>query len=203
MIAIDPVVGTYGIREFTAWPVADLPPGPLRLSGHLAPAEVGTAMAVIATYGLHASGSIAASDLIQRIVASECLVAPGGLRVQDSRTGVTANPGCCCGLETWRDWENVPDDCDALWLGHDPSPWVERLGDSVRVWPDGGLGEPTAGMTPVVIRLAELPALIDAAGQQLRQFLGLVGPWAQTLGLPGSRDLAAALDRHFRITGAD
>jgi hypothetical protein len=86
------------------------------------------------------------------------------------------------------------------WLGHDPSPWVEHLGHSIRVWPDGEPGEPPAGAAPIQISLTELPTLIDAAGLRLREFLGLIEPWATALGLPGARELPAALDRHFRIT---
>ena len=66
-------------------------------------------MAVIASYGQDGPGTATAAALIERMAASECLNAPGGLRLHDSLTGVTINPGGCCGLENWRDWQDVPD----------------------------------------------------------------------------------------------
>jgi hypothetical protein len=155
-------------------------------------------LAVIATYGDDDSAADAPA-LIQRMITSECLIAPGGLRVRDTGTGVTVNPGCCCGLEDWREWQDVASGTSP-WLGHDPAPWIEHLGQAIRVWPDGEPGEPPVGTTPIEITTTDLPGLIDAASQHFRGFLGLIEPWAAALDLPGARDLASALARHFHIT---
>lgn len=201
MIVIDPVLETYIVAGFTAWPTASQPAGHLLpLSGQLDPASVGTGIAVIASYGFPDSDDPSAPALIQHVISSECLIAPGGLRIRDTGTGVTVNRGCCCGLENWRDWQNLPGE-ETPWLGHDPSPWIEHLGQNIRVWPDGGFRETCAGATPIEITTSQLPGLIDTAHRQLREFLDLIEPWAVALGQPGARELAPAIDRHFHITG--
>ncbi|MEV6757647.1 hypothetical protein [Streptomyces sp. NPDC051214] len=46
---------------------------------------------------------------MNRLLTAECVVAPGGLRVRDTDSGVTVQPGCSCGLENWRDWQVLQD----------------------------------------------------------------------------------------------
>ncbi|MFG2629807.1 hypothetical protein [Streptomyces sp. NPDC048473] len=70
------------------------------------------------------------------LVTADCVIAPGGLRIRDTATGVTASPGCCFGLKNWRDWLDLMNS-EEPWLGHDPAPHVERVGAIVRLWPDG------------------------------------------------------------------
>lgn len=204
MIIVDPVVETYSASDFTAWPIGDLPAGNLlRVSGGLTSADVGTVMAVIAT-GVDgvADPDAMTSPLLQRMIETDCLIAPGGLRVHDSATGVTMNPGCCSGLETWRAWRDVIDG-HVPWLGHSPSPWIEHLGQSIRIWPSGGeQAAPPEGASPIEITTTELPDLINTAHLQLLEFLDLVEPWAFALGEPRAHELASAIDRHFHITEA-
>lgn len=59
-------------------------------------------------------------EFIRRMIDADCLIAPGGLRIRDTSRGIAVNPGCCFGLENWRDWLDVADG-GTPWLGHDPS----------------------------------------------------------------------------------
>ncbi|WP_228010899.1 hypothetical protein [Nonomuraea phyllanthi] len=111
MVIVDAVLETYDADGFTAWPIAQ-PSNDclLALSGLLSPAEVGTAMAVIFSYNgipvTHAT-NLTGAHLEQHLAEAEGLIAPGGLRFRDNTTGVTIAPGCCFGLENWRDWWDV------------------------------------------------------------------------------------------------
>lgn len=204
MIIIDPVVETYGVSDFTAWPTGDLPAGNLlRVSGRLTSADVGTVMAVIATCvdGV-ADPDAMTSPLLQRMIEADWLIAPGGLRVHDSARGLTMNPSCCSGLESWREWQDVSDG-RGLWLGHSPTPWIEHLDRTIRIWPSGGEhAVPPEGASPIEITTTELPDLISTAHHQLLEFLDLVEPWAFALGESRAHELASAIDRHFHITEA-
>jgi hypothetical protein len=74
---------------------------------------------------------------VDALLAEEFLTAAGGLQVRDSTVGTVVTPGCCAGLEDWHDWAQVLTG-DSPWLGHDPGPEVEFVGDDLRVWQDGG-----------------------------------------------------------------
>lgn len=201
VILIDPVVKTYEASGFTAWPIGSLPAGHLlQVSGGLSAADVGTVMAVIASRGVADGDTAVALALLEDMIGSDCLTIPGGLRIRDTDTGATVNPGCCFGLENWREWRNAADG-DVPWLGHSPSPWIEHHAERIRVWPDGGeQAVPPEGASPVEITVTELPGLIDAAHLQLREFLELVERWAVAWGQPRARQLASAIGGHLHIT---
>jgi hypothetical protein len=211
VLTFEPVIETWDARGFTAWPVgAGIGPQDLVLSGALAPADIGTAMAVIAVYNHgqftppgEEDDHPTAARLIQRLIEADALIAPGGLRVRDTATGLTVNPGCCCGLENWQEWNQVITG-QSPWLGHGPpAPWVEHLGHAIRVWPDGGDGPPSAaptGTLPIEIPISSLPGLIATAHQQLRGFLDLLEPWALPLAGPTAASLAPVLAAHFHVS---
>lgn len=141
LLIMDAVVETYEARDFTLWPVSEASEGRLlRLCGDLSSRQVGTAMAVLTRYNLRPRkrGESQAADgvgQLRRLLAAECVVAPGGLRIRDTVTGVTVAPGCCVGLENWRDWLGLLDGGEP-WLGHDTEPRVEHAGSVIRA----GLG---------------------------------------------------------------
>lgn len=206
MIIVDAVVETYDASGFTAWPVADLPAhNLLPLSGRLSSAEIGTVMAVIAGYNNLASDEDVVEpdgpEFLRRMIDAECLIAPGGLRIRDTVRDIDVNPACCFGLESWHEWLDVPHG-GAPWLGHDPSPWIEHIDQTIRIWPDGGeqATPPPTGL-PIEIPNTELPALLDAVHQQLRDFLGIVEPWTAVPGPSRTDKLTTALGRHLHITG--
>lgn len=210
MLIIEPVIETFDAKGFTAWPVS-LPAGSrhLVLCGELAPADVGTVMAVIAVYNHEHLASSGDEDedpgptrLIQRITQADSLIAPGGLRVRDTASGLVVSPGCCGELEGWREWNQAPDGLSP-WLGHDPAPWIEHLGGKIRVWPDGGIESeavPPAGSSPVEIAASDLPGLIADAHKKLQDFLDLIEPWARPLAGGAAGGPAAALAAHFHVS---
>ena len=212
MIIIEPVIETWDARGFTAWPVSAYAGSEdLALSGMLELADIGTAMAVIAVYNQSHIAPPGEQDdrpsparLIQRIIQAESLIAPGGLRVRDTATGLTVSPGCCCGLENWQEWNQVITG-QSPWLGHGPpAPWVQHLGHGIRVWPDGGDEPPNAApppsTIPIEIPLSDLPGLIARAHQHLQGFLDLLEPWALPLAGSTACSLAPALAAHFHVS---
>lgn len=211
VIIMEPVIEIFNAREFTAWPVGPRAGGFLGLSGELAPADVGTAMAVIAAYNYDRMKHVtprrkdkdhrpAAIRLIEGITQADGLIAPGGLRVRDTVTGAAVNPGCCCGLEDWQDWKNVAAG-ESPWFGHDPEPWVEHLGTVIRAWPDGGDEEaPSTTGTPIDIPADDLPRLIAGTRERLQGFLALLEPWALPLVGATAASLAPILATHFNVT---
>ncbi|GHD75358.1 hypothetical protein GCM10010336_50980 [Streptomyces goshikiensis] len=89
---------------------------------------------------------------------------------------VFVEPGCCNGLETWRDWLDVLDGTGCAYFGHDPSSVAEPVGGIVRLTLDAH----GADDSPVI----ELPAdqvrrLVAGAQQDLQGFLSLAGTRAE------------------------
>ncbi|MFI9780795.1 hypothetical protein ACIHCV_40110 [Streptomyces sp. NPDC051956] len=124
---MDAVLETYDATDSALWPIAD-PPAHyfLALSGELSARELGTAMAVLTSYNKtdHERRTLEPEDSAEQVshlVRTDCAIAPGGLRIRDTVTAVTALPGCCFGLENWRDWLDLMNG-EEPWLGHDPTP---------------------------------------------------------------------------------
>ncbi|MFB4284399.1 hypothetical protein ACBJ59_54615 [Nonomuraea sp. MTCD27] len=199
MVIVDVVLETYDAVDFTAWPIAEPSSDRLlALSGQMSPAEVGTAMAVIFSYNrlpVEPVASLTQAHLEQHLAEAEALIAPGGLRFRDTGTGVEVAPGCCFGLENWRDWWDVPLGQET-WLGHAPTTQLEHQGQTIR------LRQGHQDDTPVhAIEFAfgELQRLLISAQQQLSGFLELVQRWATNIA-PGLTDsLITVLDEHLRI----
>ncbi|MCA2189925.1 hypothetical protein [Nonomuraea cavernae] len=203
MIRIDAVLETDGTADFTAWPIAaPAEDGVLALSGQMSPAEVGTAMAIIFCYGEIPTAPINdLHHLLDRHLAdAEALLAPGGLRVRDTATKAEIRPGCCCGLENWREWRNLLHK-KGIWLGHDPNTDLEYIAGAVRLRQESGPGSPPSPRYEVEVQLDDLPALLTAVHLRLQGFLGLVRQWAGETSPRAADRLIAILDENFEING--
>ncbi|KOU24209.1 hypothetical protein ADK52_14625 [Streptomyces sp. WM6372] len=198
---MDAVLETYGATGFTLWPIAEPSVDRLLpLSGQLSPRQVGTAMAILTDYDKEdGEGGVPApengAEQIRALVTAECVAAPGGLRIRDTATGVTALPGCCFGLENWRDWLVLADG-ERPWLGHDPTPRVEHVGETIRLWPDA---DRTEGL-PIDIPRARLPDLLGSVQEELVAFLASVGRWAEQCAPPVAAALVGKLDEGLVIS---
>jgi hypothetical protein len=206
VISLQPVLETYSPAGFGLWPVADSAPhGFLALDGTLDPDRVGTAVMRIAACNdvdpAHDGRPPRPADplgsfLHGLLTMPDPLFAAGGLRVTDSVVGATLVPGCCAGLEDWREWFDVvgADRDGGRGFGHDPSPMAERVGDTVRLTVDADRDD-----SPVIeVPVAELRLLLAGAERDLAAFLQLAADWAAAQ-LPGhagpvTAALARALD---------
>lgn len=198
VIVIHPVLETGALPDFEFWPVAEQLPYHLTpLNGTLSDEQVGMAIATMAGYNSsRVEGRLTdpADAFLSALLHEEGFVAPGGLRVQDAGTGTTLTPGCCCGLEDWRGWLEIADGGE-LWLGHDPTPCAEQLGDTVRLHPDGEHPGPV-----IEIARIELPRLLAGVQQDLADFLLLVAAWAEQTAPQSAQALVNAFDRCLGIT---
>ncbi|MGW6934161.1 hypothetical protein ACWGE0_29175 [Lentzea sp. NPDC054927] len=192
MIEMSAVVDAHHLVSHPDWPTAPYSDGDVVLSGRMSREDVGTALAAMAQYNNHQEVEPDGPSMLRVLLEQDRLIMPGGLLVRDTRTGVVIEPGCCQGLEEWRDWLGVLDGVHP-WLGHSPDPLV-RIGDGlVRVWPDDRQADGPACEVP----LADLPAHLAVVRQDLLGFLELVRKRAP-YGM--GEELAAALDEHFRIS---
>lgn len=110
---------------------------------------------------------------IRNLLSVDLAIAPGGILLRDTETGSVIAPGCCFGLETWRDWIGLMNG-NELWLGHDTATHTEHREAVVRMWPQAA--PPTT--VPVDIPLSELPDLLRTVQDKLNGFLALAERWA-------------------------
>ncbi|MFD6531254.1 hypothetical protein [Streptomyces sp. NPDC060184] len=203
MLIAQAVLETSNTADFSLWPVADLPPyGFMALSGRMSSLEVGTALAVLADCNARADDddlpTADAAEAVRGLLETDMVIAPGGLRVHDTRTDATVDPGCCCGLEDWRAWLDVADG-GTVWLGHDPSPRLEHADGVVRLWQDGAdTGNALPGQL-VEITVGEIPALLRTVREGLQGFLALTEQWAERHVPSLAAELVARLDGGLTI----
>jgi hypothetical protein len=200
---MQPVVEVYAPDGFALWPVAEVESFCyLALSGELTPLEVGTVVMRIASCndidpeddGRPPRPADPLGSFLHGLLTFDTLFAAGGLRVTDSATGVVFLPGCCNGLEDWREWHRVLDGSGQAWFGHDPDPRAERYGETVRLTVDAERND-----SPVIEVLAtDLWRLLAGAEHDLAGFLALAADWAAQYlprhAAPVTAALARALD---------
>ncbi|WP_155123630.1 MULTISPECIES: hypothetical protein [unclassified Actinoplanes] len=139
-----------------------------------------------------ADADLPAAERIAALLAAEMLIVAGGLALDDTVSGVSIRPGCCAGLEDWRDWASIAAG-QPVWLGHSPEPRIEVDGDRRRVWQDVTPGSPHVDVTG-----AELFRLLAGVQRDLVGFLGVLRAWGRSFGRGDL--LAARIDRDFAIT---
>ncbi|MEU3641839.1 hypothetical protein AB0E59_00565 [Lentzea sp. NPDC034063] len=173
--------------EFRA--VVEVTGSHVALSGRMSQDEVGAVLAAIADYN---SGEEDEPAPLHGLLEADGVIMAGGLVVRDAGSGVAIEPGCCTGLEDWREWRNLADG-GALWNGHSPGVAVEFGDDAVRMW-----HHPAPVDGPVcVIPLVDLTAHLEGVRRDLLGFLERVREWAPD-GLGDA--LAARFDEEFRIS---
>ncbi|MFD0418363.1 hypothetical protein [Streptomyces sp. NPDC127108] len=186
---MQPVLEMYVPDGFDLWPVAEAESfGFLPLGGELSPTEVGAAVMRIASCNDVAPDgdrpprpADALGSFLHGLLTFDHLFAAGGLRVTDHSTGVTFLPGCCDGLEDWRDWHQFLDGGSLLGFGHDPlSPVAERFGDTVRLTVNADQSDSPA----IELSITKLRNLLADAERDLADFLALAADWASSH-LPG------------------
>jgi hypothetical protein len=184
-MVMQPVLEIFPADDFELWQVGEHESyGYLALDGELTPAEVGTAVMRIVdcnAFEPEPEHGPCPTDPLGRflhgLLTMPDLFAAGGLRVTDTATGtVFVEPGCCNGLEGWRDWLEVLDGTGCSSFGHDPSSMAERVGDTVRLTLDVYAQD---GSPVIALPVDQVRALVTGAQQDLRDFLGLAGTWAE------------------------
>ncbi|MFD9789116.1 hypothetical protein ACFWYX_34965 [[Kitasatospora] papulosa] len=182
---MQPVLEISAAADFALWPVSEHESyGYLVLNGELTPAEVGTAVMQIAVcndlepqeeHGPCPNDPL--GTFLHGLLTMPDVFAAGGFRVTDNATDtVFVEPGCCNGLETWRDWLEVLNGTGFSYFGHDPSSMAERLGDIVRLTLDA---HETYSSPVIELSVDQIRTLVTGAQQDLQDFLSLAETWAE------------------------
>jgi hypothetical protein len=200
-----PAIEPEHVIPFALWPIT-AHSGWLPLHGSMTSEEVGTAMYRLVCWNSNSDDpelphSIAAAvdELVDGLVDQGRHYVPGGLLLHDPVSGVTAEPGCCCDLDEWRDWVAALSG-HPVSLGHGLAPLLEHRGDTVRVWARVDDEAEVLSGPCVDFELAALPDMLRSAQRDLIAFLDLTRAWAEDVAPDRAARLCAALDVELSIT---
>lgn len=197
MLRLDPVIAVRALDGFRLWPIAAVEPEWMVLDGSLDGPQIGTAVAVIAAYNSHSQAepgdAKSPKGFLRDLLKTDSPIAEGGLRLTDTTTGAVVVPGCCFGLESWREWYGAVKD-ERPWLGHDPWPTATRSGSELVVTADND----AQGSAVIVAPAEELLRLWATVERHLVEFHRAAARWAAAQ-IPGqaravSHTLARVLD---------
>ncbi|MGC5022556.1 hypothetical protein [Micromonospora sp. DT47] len=186
------------------WPVEPggfLVPVPRRPT----PAQVGTVVWALVGPGVTAddlsTSAVDATGAVEEYLTGDNGYAAGGLRVTDGE--VVVDPGCCVGLDEWRDWREALDG-HVPYLGHDPDVLLEHRGPVLRLWksrdelPAGAVPRPDEQYLDIPRDV--LPQLLRSVQQDLTGLLTALLPWARDTVPDLAGPLVASVDERLRIS---
>ena len=164
------------------------------LHGDMSRTEVHDFLYSLCEYG-GASGRVPRHlmRLISQLANRKQQLVPGGLAVTSGST--TLYPGCCTGLENWRDWYDVRPGGRAPWLGHNPDTWIELCEQDVIVHADH---EP--GPHDIRADYRDVRVALDGAAQTMREALARIEAVAQETNPGMAAKFVSNIDRWLTIT---
>jgi hypothetical protein len=145
-------------------------------------------MGVMSTYGKDDTPAASPAALL----ADFPNALPGGLAVISADREIL--PSCCCGLESWSEWEKVLVAGHVPWTGHDPAPLVEIVDDKVQVWSDGAMGDKPTNELPILFTCEDFLAAITRVRNDLEGFIAPLDEWLCVHAPSEANDLR----QHFR-----
>ncbi len=189
---IEAVVESWSNEDDTPWPYIAIS-GYMSLNQALNNEKVGAIVQLACSYNSLEFRSNT-EDTLRSFLDLDGFVLPGGLRFSESGQ-VKVLPGCCCGLENWRDWLLVSPEHCAIWTGHDPSPWVEYVEGQVKIWPDSD----SAPSTAIAFSYEELTQLLKQVESDLQGFLVRLGQWAEHIAPSLKGEIVSYFAQHLHI----
>jgi hypothetical protein len=184
---IEAVVEIQPIEGKLPWAVAAVGDWSfLRLFSGTTVEEIGSLILTACSYNSHLEVQLSAIDTLNAFLAED-FVLPGGLRFSENEQ-VKVVSGCCCGLEDWRKWLDVPSG-NIVWAGHDPTPGVEFVDGGIRVWQD----EKADGVDFIDFGVDEMRVSLEKVESDLKGFVVGLGRWADFI----APELKPKIIEHF------
>lgn len=114
------------------------------------------------------------SKFIDALFKDDEIAISGGIRFQNDQ--VKIDPSCCCDLG---DWLEVIKDVrmkNGVWLGHDPSPIIEYLGNDIIVWSDE---KEIPDRKSIKYSISDFEKQVKLLSSDLESFMKLVLSWSK------------------------
>lgn len=165
------------------------------LHGEMTDAELRAFLAAVFAYGYSAKQPDTLAETAELMLQREFQVLSGGLMA--IKGDFVAEPGCCCGLEGWRDWQHALTGSGTPWLGHDPAPAAIPLESAILLHTDYGNEEDDETLP---VTYPEFEEAYEGADTILRAFMDHFEKWLTAeIGIAGT-ELSARLRAWFQIS---
>lgn len=174
------------------------------LSADMAFEEIGLFVMAVAKYGDHYGTDFSSLDkdaVVEMIIRRSGPVVAGGVAILAESAEDSIYPGCCCGLEGWRDWFTFLEKGHSPWMGHDPSPCFAKTGQGqINAWVDADLcgGEPSEH-PDLVMDEADFTESLKQVERDLIGFLDVLESWTLHEDIEKADELVETIDRAFDI----
>jgi len=163
------------------------------LHGEMSEAAMLQFLIALSRYGDRDFTSTEPTEIVARLMRREDAVIGGGLVAV--KGDYRLFPGCCCGLESWRDWQGLrPLSQNAVWLGHDPNAWVDSTGPKAVLHNDQ-----SKGLEALEVDYAEIEAAAHQAGIDLEEFMLALELWLTGLNIADAEAVCAKITNWFWI----
>ena len=165
--------------ETPPWDIADVEPFSfVALSGDSDEATIGSFFA----------------SFLEDILEYGALRCDGGLLFQSDIIDIY--PGCCSDLGSVIEWKQFPQTGEVPWAGHDPAPWAELDGESVKIWSDGGLSSSRRGES-ITVPLNTYSTELEKACYEIICFGMRCKDWLEKQNVPRHDEIAARIISDF------
>ncbi|MBX7169664.1 MAG: hypothetical protein K1X72_01830 [Pyrinomonadaceae bacterium] len=175
MKTIEAVIENFNFEGVPPWNVSTSDNPFIRLYGGISDDEIGVVM-LFACRML--SGEILNDNkfrTLEEFVKDEGFVLEGGLLFKENGK-IKVAPGCCCGLENWNEWLDVPFGKCEIWTGHDPESLIELNDGKIKIWQDRSLKNEVES---IEFTVDELIKGLKNVKKDLTDFLHRLGQWTK------------------------
>lgn len=195
----------FGKPPVLPWKVAEVRPYQrCFLNGDMTLDEVGLFVVALAQYGNGSGNGLSGMDkdvLISIITRRDSSVIAGGIAVIAENPEDSIFPGCCCGLEDWREWLSFQEGGCSPWMGHDPSPVFEKTDQGpIKFWWDGELDGTKPNESPdLEMEEAVFADNLKQIERDLLGFLDVLKVWTEHENIAEAKQLIEKVDQTFDI----
>lgn len=152
-------------------------------------------MVTACTYGQEeVSPLVTVTETLEYFLSREEFALPGGLQFLENDIAKVV-PGCCSGVENWRDWLDVPYGKNTVWAGHDPTPWVEYFDGGLRIWQD----EKSEETAFIEFTTDEMETALRKAENNLKGFLVQLDKWVNYIAPDFEQRVVRYFAKHLHI----
>ena len=152
----------------------------IRLYAGISDEELGAVMYIACSYNSRSENELikeSAVETLQTFISEEDFVMPGGLAFKKNDE-LIITPGCCCGLEEWNTWFEVPNGETSIWNGHDLITEIEIENEQIRVYE---YAENEIEKSSIEFSVSEMTELLLNAEKDLKDFLVRLAQWTNKI----------------------
>jgi hypothetical protein len=181
-------VGSFG-GIASPWIISKDEFGWVRIFAGISDDEIGSVMLSACRLSSEEVIKETALETLKAFGSDEGFVLEGGLLLKENGD-IKVGPGCCGGLENWRDWLAVPSGIVDIWTGHDPQSLIEINEGVIKIWNDR---ENKDEKQSIEFGIEKMIRRLENVEKDLKDFLYRLGQWTENL----APELKKPVVRHF------